>query len=762
MMTPMPVVPALSVKNIPKGLYVLLVILLALLLTYLVFIPKPSLPINTGFKVGDIAGEDIIIDSDITIEDIYATNSEKQKAISNALPVYEFHQEQTEHSVKLISNWYEIINNHRSQRDMNESLRSAALRQTLMERFSITLSSNDLRLIMRSPSFQKLELNDLLTRYLELARFGILASKVSSRSNPQNRIQIQYTDQKRTAVSIGEVRDLKETRDNLTAFLLSKSFSTAEATLLASHIMEFVGSNLTYSESLSQAEQQVVLSRINPVLIKLKAGKVLVRRGDEFDPDDIRLLSLINANESQSRTLIPRQLVILFAILTLLFLMHTLFGNWNTPSKNHPKAFIVFSTTLLFSTVVYRLTMFLAPLILENTPFQMEYTTETLLYAVPFGLGALIIAFVFSFSHAIAFAFINAFLGGMLSNWDLTLCLYILSGNLAAIMGVETFLRLKRSTIFKSALLMVVPVQILAATLLSVEKGDLTFTFFLTNSSLALTSAMLSAILASFFIPLLETGFKLITELKLIELTNLNLPVFRQMLEKAPGTYHHSQMVASLAESAALDLKISPLMLTAMALYHDIGKIDSPQYFTENHSVYASPHSNMTPLESARAIIAHVSRGVELAVKLKLPPEVASVITQHHGSKIVKYFYDKALEKRTNGDKSEIDASDFRYPGKKPQTIENAIIMLADQVEAASKSLSRPTDNEIRNVIDMVIAANIEDNQFIECQGLTFQTLGIISGSFYKKLSSIYHMRIAYPGFDFSSERTQTDGQAAD
>jgi putative nucleotidyltransferase with HDIG domain len=333
---------------------------------------------------------------------------------------------------------------------------------------------------------------------------------------------------------------------------------------------------------------------------------------------------------------------------------------------------------------------------------------------------------------------------------------------LAAIIGVETFLRLKRSTIFKSALLMVVPVQILAATLLSVEKGDLTFTFFLTNSSLALTSAMLSAILASFFIPLLETGFKLITELKLIELTNLNLPVFRQMLEKAPGTYHHSQMVASLAESAALDLKISPLMLTAMALYHDIGKIDSPQYFTENHSVYASPHSNMTPLESARAIIAHVSRGVELAVKLKLPPEVASVITQHHGSKIVKYFYDKALEKRTNGDKSEIDASDFRYPGKKPQTIENAIIMLADQVEAASKSLSRPTDNEIRNVIDMVIAANIEDNQFIECQGLTFQTLGIISGSFYKKLSSIYHMRIAYPGFDFSSERTQTDGQAAD
>lgn len=748
---------SIPTKKIPKGLFILILLVLALLLTYLIYIPKPTLPSNTEFKVGDIANEDIIIDSDITIEDIFATNKEKQKALAEIIPVYEFHQEQTERSIKLISDWFEIITNLRSQKDLTEASRSTTLQKTLSERFSLNLTPADLRLIIRSPSFQKLELNELLTQYMNLARLGIMASKVSSRVNPQNRIQIQYRDQKRATVTIGEVRDLKETRDNLMNFLQSKSFSATESTLLSSQIMEFVGSNLTFSESLTQIEQQLVLSQINPVLIKLKAGKVLVRKGDEFVPEDIRLLSLINATESQAQALIPKQVVILFTVLLLLFIMKELFTNWNTISRNHKKAFMVFSVTLLSSALVYRLIMFLSPLILENIPLKMEYTNETLLYAVPFAMGALIISFVFSFSHSVIFAFINSIIGAMLSGWDLTLCIYILSGNLAAAMGVETFLRLKRSTIFKSALIIGVPVQVAAATLLSVEKANFTFSFFFTNTSLAIASAMLSAILASFFIPILETGFKLVTELKLIELTNLNLPVFRQMLEKAPGTYHHSQMVASLAESAALDLKISPLLMTAMALYHDIGKIDSPQYFTENHSVYASPHENLTPLESARAIISHVNHGVELGTKLKLPQEIMSVITQHHGSKVVKYFYDKALEKRTNGHKAEIDPSDFRYPGKKPQTIENAIIMLADQVEAASKSLSRPNDTEIRNVIDKVISSNIEDNQFNECQGLTFQTLAIISGSFNKKLTSIYHMRIAYPGFDFSTERPKPE-----
>jgi len=733
---------------------ILKLIALATFLTYFFYIPKIRLQIEEAFKTGDIANDNIIINEDITIEDLRATNSERVKVQEAVLPVYEFHQDQIKRSISLISEWFETIINCRKDKTASESSRFDTLQQLLLNRFSIALTKPQAQLIIKSSSFLNTELNDLLKQYNDLARMGILASKISSKTGPQGRIQIQFPNKKRLNVSLEEVRDLKETKDTINKFLTDRSFSSIESALLTSQIMEFVGSNLTYSESLTQIEQQKILSQVNPVLIKLKAGKVLVRKGDEFKEEDLRLLSMIHTNQSKTIAPIPPYLIIFFAVFLLLYFLKETFIFWHSPSKNNHKAFNVFSVVLIFSAMTYRLTIFLTPLILENIPLDPTYTQHTIFFALPFAFGALIIAFIFSFQHAVFYSMINAIMGGIISSWDLRLSLYILSGNLLAAIGVEFFLRLKRSTVFKSALLCVLPAQIFSATLISVDKQELSIPFFITSSTLAISSVLISTILASFFIPILETGFKLVTELKLIELTNLNLPVFRQMLEKAPGTYHHSQMVASLSESAALDLNISPLMLTAMALYHDIGKTDSPQFFTENHSIYPSPHDKMTPLESARAIITHVNRGLEMASKLKLPPEVSSAINQHHGSKIVKYFYDKAVESRTNGNKADVDPSDFQYPGIKPQTIESAIIMIADQVEAASKSLSKPSDSEIRKVIEKVIEANIEENQFNECQGLTFQTLSIISSSFYKKLSSIYHMRISYPGFDFTEKES--------
>jgi hypothetical protein len=211
-------------------------------------------------------------------------------------------------------------------------------------------------------------------------------------------------------------------------------------------------------------------------------------------------------------------------------------------------------------------------------------------------------------------------------------------------------------------------------------------------------------------------------------------------------------MVASLAEATAPDLGVSPLLLTAMALYHDIGKIDNPHLFTENHTIYKNPHDNLSPRESAKSIIAHISDGVERANKIKLPEIVQSAIVQHHGNKLVHFFYEKARE-MSSIDIDDFDETAFRYQGEKPQIIENAIIMLADQIEAASKSLASPSDEEIKNVIQEIIDANIEENQFDECDGLTFKALNIIASSFHQKLSAIYHMRVAYPGFDFSDKK---------
>jgi len=223
------------------------------------------------------------------------------------------------------------------------------------------------------------------------------------------------------------------------------------------------------------------------------------------------------------------------------------------------------------------------------------------------------------------------------------------------------------------------------------------------------------------------------------------------MLEKAPGTYHHSQMVSSLSEAAAFDLGLSPLLLNAMSLYHDIGKIDNPQVFTENHAIYENPHENLTPKESAKIIISHIQNGLKRAKELKLTDSISSAISQHHGTKLVRFFYDKAIS-GSSGNQEDVDSNLYKYPGEKPRNIENAIVMLADQVEAASKSLSAPNEEEIRNVIQQIIDSNIEEKQFDDCEGLTFKALNIIGNAFLKKLSSIYHMRISYPGFDFKED----------
>jgi hypothetical protein len=200
-----------------------------------------------------------------------------------------------------------------------------------------------------------------------------------------------------------------------------------------------------------------------------------------------------------------------------------------------------------------------------------------------------------------------------------------------------------------------------------------------------------------------------------------------------------------------------------MALYHDLGKIQNPHFFTENHTVYKNPHDNLTPRESSKNIIAHIPDGLEQAAKLKLPDVISESILQHHGTKVVRFFYDKAREMSTV-ESDGFDDKGFRYEGIKPKNVENAIIMLADQVEAASKSLASPSDEEIKNVIRRIINVNIDENQFDECEGLTFKALNIIANSFYRKLSSIYHMRVSYPGFDFKDtdkiekEKRSTEG----
>jgi cyclic-di-AMP phosphodiesterase PgpH len=265
-----------------------------------------------------------------------------------------------------------------------------------------------------------------------------------------------------------------------------------------------------------------------------------------------------------------------------------------------------------------------------------------------------------------------------------------------------------------------------------------------------------AAVLASGILPVLENIFRITTDISWLEMADLNHPLLKRLSLEAPGTYHHCLAVANLAEKAAEVVGANPTLTRVSAYFHDIGKLVKPEYFTENMRPGQNPHNELTPTMSALIIIAHVKEGVDLALKNKLNSEIVDVIQQHHGTSLVSYFYQRALQQQSDArlggkimkmrpeDIPEVKEESFRYPGPKPQTKETAIVSLADAVESASRSMERPTPQRIEDLINSLIDVRIAEHQLDEAP-LTLAEIRKITESFRFTLINMLHSRIAYP-----------------
>ncbi|MEA3506465.1 MAG: HDIG domain-containing protein [Elusimicrobiota bacterium] len=255
-------------------------------------------------------------------------------------------------------------------------------------------------------------------------------------------------------------------------------------------------------------------------------------------------------------------------------------------------------------------------------------------------------------------------------------------------------------------------------------------------------NAFVAIIIAGGLLPFYENIFKLTTDIKLLELGDFNHPVLKRLMLEAPGTYHHSLMVGNLAEHACQQIGANPLLARVSAYYHDIGKLKNPQYFIENQAEAANKHDNLKSNISALILKRHVKDGVKLARKHSLDQVIIDCIQQHHGTTLMGYFYDKVLKE--TDDKDGIDKDEFRYPGPLPGTKEGGVIMLADSVEAACRSLEEPSFSRISAVVTKIINNKFIDNQLSKCE-ITLANLEQIQKSFISTLSGIYHSRIEYP-----------------
>lgn len=275
----------------------------------------------------------------------------------------------------------------------------------------------------------------------------------------------------------------------------------------------------------------------------------------------------------------------------------------------------------------------------------------------------------------------------------------------------------------------------------------------------AMVGGLVTALLALIFLPLFESLFDITTDITLLELSDMGHPLLQRLAMEAPGTYHHSLMVANLAQAAAAEINANPLLVRVCAYFHDIGKLTKPEFFVENTQFRENPHDDLSPSMSTLVIISHVKEGVSMARRAKLPRPIIEAIEQHHGTSLVAYFYHRAKtqqsEKTGNGSDRGVSETDYRYPGPTPRTPEMGILLLADSVEAASRSMEKPTPSRIENLVQEIIDSRLQDNQLDDCD-LTFAQLKAIKRSFIFTLTNMLHGRVPYPKDENNNKESAT------
>ncbi len=394
---------------------------------------------------------------------------------------------------------------------------------------------------------------------------------------------------------------------------------------------------------------------------------------------------------------------------------------------------------------------------------------------IPYALAPLVLSVLLGRNHGL-FAAVFVSLWGLIIVHGIDPAVFIVVSLISGFIAVFVTLQVRqRSRLIRAGVFVGLATWVLAIVfglIGPIVVESLNWSFLLSQSVATVGSGVITAILVSGALPILESLFRVTTDISWLEAADLNHPLLKRMTIEAPGTYHHSLVVANLAEAAAEAVGANATMARVCSYFHDIGKLVKPEYFTENISE-RNPHNDLAPTMSALIIIAHVKEGVDLGLKYKLKRQMIDVIQQHHGTSLVWYFYQRALQQQEDArqggkimnmreeDIPEVREESFRYPGPLPQTKECAIISLADCVESASRSLEKVTPQRVDQMIQDILSARVAGGQLDECN-LTLKELKIIAATFKSTLLSMLHSRVAYPkqGGEGKSAEGQGDGAA--
>uniref|UniRef100_A0A831XLM1 HDIG domain-containing protein n=1 Tax=Geobacter metallireducens TaxID=28232 RepID=A0A831XLM1_GEOME len=725
----------------------ILLLVTAFFLTILI-LPRQEF-LSVRYKAGDIATADIRATQDYLLEDRLLTDKKRREAEAAVPYVYTYSQEGAAELAGRIEQALVLLQQAATAAPPKGV---SGLDESLKGLFGFALSPEEKAALMRLGADAALMDH---VRALAERLYGnkIVVDKRSFSGDTAHGIVLVDA---RTGESLGGMEYTVSPIEPAEAVEIAKGMkldvpglSPREIETLKEFVAKGVRPNLIFSRDLTEQAQARARDSVRPVLLQVKQGEMIVRVGERVTAEQVQKLEMISAARGDINRLFVG--VGLFGLVLVI-----LYFPYRFALKNIRKFDPATKDLLLISLVTVGL-FFLLKIALTisatlGTPFP-SIDTRDYFYLFPFAVAPMLIRIILNSEVAMVYTAITAPLLGIMFNNSLFVVVYALLGGIVGAHGVRHCK--DRSRIYTAGLKVSVVNFAMALAFQTMSDSFLSLQT-IWSALFALAGGLLCSAIVTGTIPLIETVFHYVTDIKLLELSNLNSPILRELMVRAPGTYHHSVLVGNLVEAAAETINANPLLARVAAYYHDIGKISKPQYFIENTGVGDNRHDKLAPSMSALILISHVKEGVELAREHRVGRPIVDIIRQSHGTALMSFFFQKA--KGQAGEGQTVHERDFRYPGPKPQSREAGLVMLADCVEAASRTLVNPTPDRIQGLVQKIINNIFIDGQLDECE-LTLKNLHEIAKSFNRILAGIYHHRIDYPEPAYKEKEKSTGGK---
>ncbi|HUV37508.1 MAG TPA: HDIG domain-containing protein [Patescibacteria group bacterium] len=682
------------------------------------------------FREGDIADVDVIASFTFLVPlSLYEIESNRAKAVVSVPPIYIKAEETTQHLPEDL----EVFMRNIADVVAIDTL-TAEERLAMIRAIAPSLKHDPVELLLDRTVREKI-LREGLKLQKNLLEKGIIndASPLRRRDYPY--ITVIGDDGEKLvpttplieqgqleSVILDRARRVLENDDKATSIFYS---------IVRSHLMP----NLVFDVQQTRERREKEMQKV-PTAFRVSENERIIAKHDKVTKRQVEILEALEARraELEMETSRMKRVGLFFGkglrIAILLSILALALYRFNRDIVVKPAKmaliFIVLICYLLLMALVVRLPQ-LSP------------------YLIPVAFVSLITTAFFGVMSAVIFTLFAAL--SIVTHTDLPAS-YTFIAILAGTAGIISIAQLRERKNFYTIFLYVSLAYILGITGFSATEG-ITMGGFLLGSLWGITNGFACTILVMFLLPIFESLFNVTTNFTLMELSDLNRSILRRLVIEAPGTYHHSLMLGNMVEGVAGDIKANSLLSRVSAYYHDIGKLAKPEYFFENKGDTINKHEKLSPTMSALILASHVKEGVELARKEKLPEIIIDAIREHHGTTVMAYFYQKALEYDSH---DSVNIDDFRYPGPRPRSKETAIIMLADSSEAAVRSLREPTAPRIRTVVSRILEARMNDGE-LDQSGLTLNDIAVIREKFVQFLTGIFHPRIQYPGQEEEHER---------